>query len=279
MSFFTTSDNHRIHFEDTGSGQPLLCLAGLTRNGRDFSFLAPHVTDLRLIKMDYRGRGQSDYVGDYMTYNVLRESQDVIELLDHLELPQVTVLGTSRGGLNAMVMAANHPGRLSGVILNDIGPEVSPQGIERIMEYVGKKPAARTYDEAAAAMKHAMGHEFPGVSIDIWRKQVEFQYAETPDGLDLRYDAKLHTALVEQAASGPAPDLWPLFDALKPVPVGVLRGANSDILTRETLDDMAGRHPDLIWTEVPDRGHVPFLDEPESLTLIHKILERTREHV
>ena len=275
MSTFTTTDGKRLHYTDTGQGQPLLCLAGLTRNGLDFSFLAPHVPEFRLITLDSRGRGASDYDTDYMNYNVLREGRDAIELLDHLGLDKVTILGTSRGGLLAMALAASDPGRLAGVILNDIGPVVGAQGIARIMDYVGKKPRARTLDAAAADLKAAMEAEFPGVPLSVWRKQAEYQYRATEDGLALRYDPALHKALMDQAATGAIPDMWMFFEALKSLPLGVLRGANSDILDRETLEEMHRRHPGMISAEVPDRGHVPFLDEPESRTLIRKIMEQT----
>ncbi len=109
MAFFTSSDDRRLFFEDTGSGTPVLCLAGLTRNSKDFSFLTPHLGDMRVIAMDYRGRGRSDHDPDFMNYNVLRESQDAIELLDHIGLDRVNVIGTSRGGLIAMALAASHP--------------------------------------------------------------------------------------------------------------------------------------------------------------------------
>ncbi|MDF1716981.1 MAG: alpha/beta hydrolase [Antarcticimicrobium sp.] len=274
MSTFTTSDGKRLHYTDTGKGQPLLCLAGLTRNGLDFSFLAPHLTDLRLITLDSRGRGASDYDADFMNYNVLREGHDVIELLDHLGLDKVTVLGTSRGGLLAMALAASVPGRLSGVILNDIGPVVGARGIARIMDYVGKKPRAKTLDAAAADLKVAMEAEFPGVPLSVWRQQAEYQYLQTEAGLELRYDPALHKALLEQAATGATPDMWMFFKALRALPLGVLRGANSDILDHETLEEMHRRHPGMISDEVPDRGHVPFLDEPESLALIRQILEQ-----
>ena len=273
MSYFITTDGKRLHYTDNGQGQPLLCLAGLTRNGQDFSFLAPHVSDLRMITLDSRGRGASDYDPDFMNYNVLREAHDVLELLDHLELDKVTLLGTSRGGLLAMALAASHPERLSGVILNDIGPVVGAQGIARIMDYVGKKPKAKTLDAAAADLKAAMEKEFPGVPLQVWRQQAEYQYRPTEDGLELRYDANLHKALLEQAATEATPDMWMFFEALRDLPLGVLRGANSDILTRETLDEMQRRHPGMISAEVPDRGHVPFLNEAESLTLIRQILK------
>ncbi|KIC41181.1 hydrolase [Ruegeria sp. ANG-R] len=275
MTFFTTSDDKRLYYEDTGAGQPLLCLAGLTRNSLDFSFLAPHMRHLRMITMDYRGRGKSDFDAEYLNYNILREGQDVTELMDHLGLRKVTLLGTSRGGLIAMALAAGHPDRLAGVILNDVGPVIEPEGIAKIMNYVGNRPASASYDEAAEALHRMMAPQFPGVPQHIWRQQVEFQYIQTDTGLELRYDPALRQALIEQAAISPAPDLWPLFDALRNIPTGVIRGANSDLLSAATLQDMHARHTGLISAGVPDRGHVPFLNEPQSLDLIHKILDAT----
>ncbi|WP_299667219.1 alpha/beta hydrolase [uncultured Ruegeria sp.] len=275
MAFFTTSDGKRLYYEDTGTGQPLLCLAGLTRNSREFSFLAPHMADLRMIAMDYRGRGKSDFDAEYLNYNILREGQDAIELLDHLGMDQVTLLGTSRGGLIAMALAMSHPARLSGVILNDVGPVIEPGGIAKIMGYVGNRPASQTYDEAARTLHAMLEPQFPGVPLNIWRQQVEHQYIQTDTGLELRYDPALRQALIEQAAVSPAPDLWPLFDALRDIPTGVIRGANSDLLSATTLQDMHARSQGLISCEVPDRGHVPFLNEPQSLDLIRKILDAT----
>lgn len=274
MSTFKTTDNRSLYFEDTGTGKPLLCLSGLTRCSRDFSFFAPHAKDYRLITMDYRGRGQSEYDPDFRNYNVMRETHDVVELLDHLGLDKVTVLGTSRGGLIAMALAASKPERLSAVILNDIGPVVGAPGMARIMAYVGKKPVWSTYDEAALGLQTAMAAEFPDVTLETWRQQAEIQYEETADGLGLRYDAKLHNALLEQFAAGANPDLWLFFRALNDIPLGVLRGANSDILSHDTLEEMIRRHPDLTFAEVPNRGHVPFLNEPEALDIIHGVMDK-----
>lgn len=274
MAFFRTTDDKQIFYRDQGDGAPLLCLAGLTRCSRDFEFFEPHAGDLRFIAMDYRGRGKSDYDPDYMNYNVLREAHDVIELLDHLSLDKVTVLGTSRGGLIAMALAASHPERLAGVVLNDVGPVIETSGIARIMAYVGKKPVSKTREQAALALKEAMEPQFPGVPLEVWRKQAEIQFHETADGLELRYDDALHKALLEQAAAGATPDLWLFFEALKAIPTGVIRGVNSDVLGAGTLNEMHQRHPGLISTEVPDRGHVPFLNEPEALDIIQRILDR-----
>lgn len=280
MSHFQTSDGLSLYYADhptaNDSGPVVLCLAGLTRNTADFDHVMPHLSGCRVIAMDYRGRGQSDFDPDHANYNVMREAQDVIELLDHLGLEQVTILGTSRGGLLAMMLAALHKGRLSGVILNDIGPFVSPTGIARIMEYVGKQPNSKTLGEAAFALKVMMEPEFPDVSIERWRHFAAVQHVEIEDGLALSYDAKLRDALIEQAEAGKAvPDLWPLFMALAGLPAGVIRGANSDILPAETVTEMAERLPGLVVGVVPNRGHAPFLDEPESLAVIRQVLEAT----
>ncbi len=277
MPRFVTSDGIGLHFEDEGQGAPVLCLAGLTRNSTDFTYLAPHLAGNRLIRMDYRGRGRSDYPDDFMTYNILREGQDAVELLDHLGLERVTLIGTSRGGLIAMALSVTHPGRLNGVVLNDIGPEVAPIGIERIMDYVGKEPPFADLDAAAVALKTGHDDGFPGVPLSRWREQAEFMWTNKPGGgVGLRYDARLRDALIGQAGVGEAPDLWQLFDGLKDLPLAAIRGANSDLFAAETLEKMQARHPSLIAATVPDRGHVPFLDEREALEAIRALLEHTK---
>lgn len=275
MPKFQTSDGLSLYYEDDGTGAPVLCLAGLTRNSRDFDFLAPHIAHNRLIRMDYRGRGKSDYDPDFMNYSILREAQDAIELLDHLGLGQVTLLGTSRGGLIAMVLAYAHKHRLNGVILNDIGPVVDAGGLERIMEYVGKEPNFATYADAATGLGAVYNKDFPGVTYNRWLVQAEFMWAEQgQETLALRYDAHLRDALVGQAGAGDAPDLWQLFAALEGLPLASIRGANSDLLTTETQAEMARRHPGMIAATVPERGHVPFLDEAEALKAIADLLEQ-----
>lgn len=276
MASFTTSDGLRLHYEDTGAGAPVVCLAGLTRNSADFGFLLPHLPHHRLIRLDYRGRGQSDHDTDFANYNIVREGQDTIELMDHLGLDRAAVIGTSRGGLVAMALALSHADRLSGAVLNDIGPEVTESGIARIMEYVGREPEAPDLDSCARALKQANAAAFPDVTLARWRRQAEFMFHEKPQGgLGLRYDANLRRALTGQAATGDAPDLWTLFDHLARLPLATLRGANSDLFSRDTLDRMQARCPAMIVTEVPNRGHVPFLDEPESLATILALLEKS----
>jgi len=275
LEYFTTSDGLRLAYDDRGTGMPLLCLPGLTRNMDDFDTLVgPLAGRCRLIRMDYRGRGRSDHDSDFNNYNLLREAHDVVELLDHLGLAQVAILGTSRGGLIAMALAAGFPQRLTGVILNDIGPVVGDAGLARIMDYVGKVPPYPTLDAMAGAMVRTAAGEFPGVPQEVWRRHVAHWFEERPEGgLALRYDPALHKALLAQAATGALQDMWLFFEALKPFPLAVIRGANSDILSAETLAEMRRQHPVMTAAEIADRGHVPFLDEPEALALIGAFLD------
>ena len=265
MPDFTTSDGLRLHYEDRGEGSPLLCLSGLTRNSTDFDYLAPHLDGARMIALDYRGRGRSDWA-DPATYTVPVEARDAVELLNHLGLDRVPVIGTSRGGLIAMLLALTVKDRLSGVCLNDIGPEIAPAGLDVIKGYVGRNPAQKTYEEAVTARATLLAG-FEGVPESRWREEVEKHYVEGEDGLAINYDPDLAKAVAGDGAE-PAPDLWPWFDAMANLPLACIRGANSDLLSPATLAEMRRRRPDMIVAEVPGRGHVPFLDEPQALEAI-----------
>ena len=268
MPDFTAPDGTRLHYADAGSGLPVLALAGLTRNGRDFDHVAPHL-DCRLIRLDYRGRGQSDWA-DPATYTVPVEAQDALALLDHLGLEKVAILGTSRGGLIGMMLAATAHDRLLGLALNDIGPVIDPAGLAVISGYVGKPPAQKTYAEAAA-VRDRTWTTFRDVPMDRWLAEVEQHYEQTGAGLALRYDPALATTLGDGTTA--MPDLWPLFDATAGLPLAAIRGANSDLLSPATWAEMRRRRPDGIYAEVPDRGHVPFLDEPQALAALRSWLE------
>ncbi|MEX3314687.1 alpha/beta fold hydrolase [Sulfitobacter sp. PS-8MA] len=268
MARFTTSDGLSLHYTDEGSGLPILCLAGLTRSGADFDYVAPHLTAHRLIRMDCRGRGRSEFDPNWQNYSLPVECRDVLDLLDHLALEKVAILGTSRGGLNAMGLAKAAKDRLLGVALNDVGPELDPKGIDFIMGYLGRNPSAKTYAEAAAAMARAFP-DFHDVPEARWLEEVKRHYIQTDSGLKITYDPHLRDA-VAAAAGQTAPDLWPYFDALDGLPLAAIRGANSTLLSRETLLKMQARRPDMIAVEVPGRGHVPFLDEPEALAALHE---------
>lgn len=273
MPQFKTSDDIRLHYTDEGAGLPLLCLAGLTRNGRDFDYLAPHLPDdVRMIRLDYRGRGKSQWA-DPATYTIPTEARDVMELLAHLGLDRVAVLGTSRGGLIAMALASFAKARLIGVALNDIGPEVGREGLDTIRGYIGRPPRARTHEEAADALA-AVFPEFD-VPRERWLHEARLHFPPTEDGLGIDYDPALREAFLATEA-GPVPDLWPLFDALDGLPLALIRGQHSKLLTAETAAKMRARRPDMIFAEVPGRGHVPFLDEPEAVAALRAWLEACR---
>ena len=265
----TLPDGTTLAYADEGAGVPLLCLPGLTRTMADFDYLKPHLPPLRLIRMDYRGRGGSCWTGAD-TYTVPREARDALALLDHLGIERAALLGTSRGGFIAMVLAATARHRLLGLCLNDVGPVIDRRGLERIFDYVGRNPVARTHAELARRSPVNMPG-FANVPESRWQEEAKKHYTETPDGLRIRYDPALRTAFLA-AFDGPQADLWPLFDACAGLPIALIRGANSDLLSVETAAEMQRRRPDMIFASVADRAHIPFLDEAESLTAIRAFL-------
>lgn len=269
--FFKAEDGAKLAFSDSGAGPAVLALAGFTRNGRDFDYLARHLPGIRLIRLDSRGRGQSAWTG-VATYNVPQETRDAIALLDHLQLKRVAVIGTSRGGLLGMVMAMTAPDRIAGLCLNDVGPVMERPGLERIGAYIGVEPAVATLEEIADRMPAAMPgfHDVPEMR---WEEETIRRYVETSHGVTLPYDPALRTAF-DNALAAPPVDAWPLFDACTHIPLALIHGANSDVLSLAGADAMAARRPDLIRAEVPDRGHAPFLDEPEALAAIRIWLDR-----
>ena len=271
MPTFQAPDGTELHYTDEGTGTPVLALSGLTRNGSDFDYVAPHLLGIRLIRLDYRGRGKSQWA-DPATYTIPIEGADALALLDHLDMPKVAILGTSRGGLIAMLLGATAKHRLTGVCLVDIGPELAPEGLNVIKDYIGKNPAETSYSEATA-MRARLLTGFENVPDSRWEEEVRKHYVETDTGLAINYDPRLRDAVLA-AAEQPTPDLWPLFDALAGLPLACIRGANSDLLAAETLAEMTRRRPDMIATNVPGRGHVPFLDEPEALTALRTWLDQ-----
>ncbi len=265
---FLAEDGARLAYRDQGEGLPLLCLPGLTRSMADFDYLVPHLPPLRLIRMDYRGRGASDWTGA-STYTIEQEGRDVLRLLDHLGVERAAILGTSRGGLIGMVLGAVARHRVMGLILNDVGPEIAREGLHRIFDYVGRNPAGKTHQGFAELLSRSPG--FAGVPMSRWLEEARKHAIQTPEGLRIPYDPALRDSFIA-AFDGPRVDLWPLFDALQGLPLALIRGANSDLLTPGTVAEMRARRPDMGFAEVPDRAHIPFLDEPEAVALIRSFL-------
>lgn len=268
--YFTSRDGLRLygrHYRaaTVSYARPVLCLAGLTRNSRDFHIIAQALstgTSPRdVFTLDTRGRGLSEHDRDWKNYAVPIEMQDVIDYMFMLGLRDAGIIGTSRGGLIAMVLAAAQPSVIGAVVLNDIGPVIEAEGLARIAGYVGRVPVPKSWEDAARVVGDLFRRDFPQMS-DEEAMAVAHQTFNEKNGKPIYgYDPKLSKCL--SALDGPAPKLWPQFEALKRKPVLVVRGANSDLLTRKTVEEMSLRHPHLSTITVAAQGHAPLLrDEP-----------------
>ena len=273
MPDFTTSDGLRLAYRDDGEGPALLCLAGLTRSSADFESLVRALPHRRLIRLDYRGRGASEWDRHYKNYNAMIEARDVVEFLDHLEIESAPILGTSRGGIVSMAIATTWKSRLSAVIFNDIGPDIEESGLKRIADYLGRQPEAASIEEAAANMAEgAVG--FANVPMERWMQECRNRYRFENGRPLLNYDPMLRDAVLDSLVGQPL-NLWPLFEALHGVPIALIKGAGSDLLSAATVGKMLAVRPDMELLEVADRGHCPFLDEPECVEFIDGFLART----
>lgn len=267
---FHAQDGLQLAYRDYGDPHslrtPLLCLTGLTRNAKDFhDFALRHAGTRRVLCLDYRGRGRSAYDPDPRNYQAPVYLNDIQHLLAVAHVTRVIVLGTSLGGILAMAMSAAIPTLMAGVILNDIGPEVSESGRQRIADYVGRGVQVPDYEAAVALWRGTYAAAYPNLDEAGWLKiaRASFIPDEQRGGLRLDYDLNIGQALREQAKT-PLPDLWPLFRGLRHLPVLGLRGALSDVLTADTFVRMKREHAGMIPVTVPGVGHIPMLDEPEA---------------
>jgi pimeloyl-ACP methyl ester carboxylesterase len=280
--YFTARDGLRLHgrrYPGAGhqQGRPLLCLPGLTRNGRDFHDLAVALSrnpasSRTVYTFDYRGRGLSEFDPDWRNYSVPVEMLDVLDFMTLVGLEQAAIIGTSRGGLITMVMAAMQPTAIGAVILNDIGPVIEHDGLVRISGYVGRVPLPISWDDAARMVRDLNRRHFPDISDQQWEDVARQLYNERNGRPAPSYDPKLGRAL--SVLYQPLPELWPQFEALKHVPVLVVRGENSDVLAAETVDEMRRRHPALTTLTVAGQGHAPLLkDNPTIEAIRHFLLQ------
>jgi len=272
---FSTRDGLRLYFRDYGDplspGTPLLCLGGLTRNSKDFHHLARRLSARRrVICPDYRGRGRSPYDPDWRNYAPPRLLNDAIQLIAATNLHRAVVCGVSFGGYLAMAMGVAAPIALAGVILDDVGPEIDPAIGRQILDYISTDRPQPDWDTAVAALKT----RFPNLlwrDDGVWRRLAEGSYREAEDG-------RLHFGWVpgiarplQRMGTRPA-DYWPLYRSLRHVPVLAIRGDLSEVLAPATLARMAVEKPDLVQLTLPDVGHAPMLDEPESEQAIDDFL-------
>lgn len=253
---------------------PVVCLPGLTRCERDFAALADALApERRVLRLAMRGRGRSGYDPNPLNYNVLTETADVLCALDALGIGRAAFVGTSRGGIQTMLIAQLRPGLIAGAVLNDIGPRIEAPGLARIVEGLTRSPQRfASWDEATTLLEAAQKDQFPALTRAEWSAYARRLYVERDGAPAPDYDAGLIEA-VRVAAEQPPPELWAQFDLLAGAPLLAIRGDRSDVLSARTLDEMRARLPGMAALTLADRGHAPFLDEPEAVAAIRALLQ------
>ncbi len=278
---YHSQEGLKLYARDYGSRAsaktPVLCLPGLTRNSKDFADLAERLSvDRRVICPDFRGRGRSEYASGWTAYTPLNEMRDTLDLMAATGVNHAIIVGTSRGGLVAMNMALHRPTAIKGVVMNDIGPEVDKAGIERIMGYAGKMDAPASWEDAAIAIRQMNERFFPNMPGEKWHAFARMTFRDDNGSPAMDYDAAIGTGLRRAAKlmRGNIPTMWNEFRALSHVPILLVRGENSDLLSTATAEKMGVEHPNLTLATAKDRGHAPFLDEPEITAAIDAFLAK-----
>jgi pimeloyl-ACP methyl ester carboxylesterase len=275
--FVSAADGTQLYVRDYAADRsglvPIVCLPGLTRNAKDFETIAPALAQTRrVLAFDFRGRGRSGRA-DPATYRPDQEVADTLLALDTLSIGRFAIIGTSRGGIAAMVMAARALPRMAGVLFNDIGPRIDKAGLLRIRTYLGTDPQFSSWHEAVAALKSS-NPGFDTLSEADWLAFARRVYREVDGVPRADYDPGLaqNFPSVADIEAGKMPELWALLDMMADVPSLVLRGEHSDLLSDEVVAGMHQHHRRLQSVTVRARGHVPFLDEPESVSAIARWL-------
>lgn len=274
--FWTSPDGLKLHFREfpgRADRPPVICIPGLTRNARDFEDLALRLAgDWRVLCVELRGRGESEYARSWESYHPLTYLADLGALFEQERIDRFVAVGTSLGGILTMLLAASDPNRIAGAVLNDIGPVIEPAGLERISEYVGQGRSFPTWMHAARATAETHKHAFPDYEIADWLAMAKrLMILGGSDRIVFDYDMKIGEVFSQPAPESPA-DLWLPFKALAGCPVLALRGELSDILSAATLDAMKAAMPDMEALVVPRVGHTPTLDEPEAVDAIARLL-------
>ncbi|MCI4680102.1 alpha/beta hydrolase [Rhodoblastus acidophilus] len=282
--FFQSSDGLNLHAlvqeEEPGrrsGAPPVVCLPGLTRPARDFVVLGSFLrarSNRRVVSLDYRGRGGSDWDPDWTHYNFPTELADILTVLEALGIGSAIFVGLSRGGLHAIILANQRPDIVKAMVLADVGPQIEVDGLARIRQYVGKLPLLRDLDAAVAHYKSVLGPFFPSVPDEHWRFYAQNSLNQTPERLRLSYDPQLARTLDNFDPTKPLPDFWPQFAAVQ-APILALRAEHSDVLAPEVHAEMAARHPLCQTHVVPGQGHAPFLLDFPTLERIAEFIDET----
>lgn len=276
--YWWSKDGLRLHYRDYAGADdqlPVLCFPGLTRNARDYAGLAERLAgSRRVLLVEFRGRGDSAYAKDPMSYVPLTYLQDVEALLAELAIDRFVAVGTSLGGLVTMLLAATDGAKLAGAVLNDVGPELEPGGLARIRTYVGKAVWHPTWMHAARAVAESNADVYPGFGTEDWLRMAKRLYRVNSSGrIVLDYDMKIAEPF-RVPGNETGPDMWPTIDAMKAKPVLIVRGERSDILSAATAEKMVARLPGSELVTVSDVGHAPTLDEPEVVAAIERLLAK-----
>ncbi len=279
--YWWSADGIRLHARDypgDGDALPVLCFPGLTRNARDYAALAERLSPRRrVIAVEFRGRGESGYAKDPMSYVPLTYAQDVLALLDEQRIDRFVAIGTSLGGIVTMLLAGLAPGRVAAALLNDVGPDIEPGGLARIRGYVGKSSVWPTWMHAARGLKETNGDAYPDWQVDDWLAMAKRLYRLNSAGrIVLDYDLKIAEPF-RLPGQETGVDMWGALAQLGRVPVLVARGARSDILSGTTAERMAAALPRAELVTVPGVGHAPTLDEPAVLGAVDRLLARAAE--
>ncbi|WP_346895959.1 alpha/beta hydrolase [uncultured Roseibium sp.] len=255
----------------------ILCLTGLSRNTRDFNDIATflQMKGYHVVALDYRGRGESAWDPEWHNYAIPVEGHDIDDAIEVLGLNRFAILGTSRGGLHAMAMAHRYgPDRMVGAILNDVGPHLEMKAIHRIAASLGKKMQYPSFEALAEQMEHMLGPQFSSFSKQDWFKLSHQLASSRGDGCVIDYDPALAHTLIGQDDASPVPDIWHLYEALENIPLLIIHGELSDLLSRETCDKMLATHPDAKLVTVRGQGHAPVLWDDETQQEIVSFLGR-----
>lgn len=264
-------DGLRLYARDYGRSEspvagppPVICLPGLTRNSRDFHQLAQllsrdPIAPRRVITLDARGRGQSAWDDDKSHYNLVVEAQDVLAMCATLDISQAVFIGTSRGGLVLHLLAANRPHLLKAVILNDIGPLLEKEGLGDIRDYLNRDRKPADWSEAVDILRENHGVTFSALAEEDWRDMARAIYTVKDGKIAADYDPAIAAQMQALDLEAPLPDLWPQFEAFRDIPLMVIRGENSKLLTAATVEEMARRHPDMTVKIALGQGHAPIL--------------------
>ena len=277
--YLEASDGLRLHYLDfpvPSEGPPVVCLPGLSRPAEDFDALATRLSaeGLRVLALDYRGRGESQWDPDWTHYDLDVEEDDIARVLAQEGVSTAAFVGTSRGGIHTMRLALNRPGLVRAAVLNDIGPSIHLEGLLRIKRYVGKLPPIASMKDAIALTRFTVGPEFAGVSPEEWERYARRSFIETPQGVVLRYDPELSHTLDAVTPEMEPLDYWKEFEALAKAPLLVLRGANSDILTADILERMKTAAPGMRTHIVEGQGHAPLLMDEATLVRVEDFIRR-----